>query len=121
MLSNFRAIQMVLNRTGFAERQNVDIAFREPTVFERLQSGTVTIERSELDSDDDDTKAPPPRPTADELDAQLESLLAERDRRRERESVTRLDNSGHDVIPAEVPREAPRTAGSRRYERPEDD
>lgn len=45
-----RAISMVLSRTGFAEKQTVDVAFRQPSPFELLQNdAAITIDRSDLD------------------------------------------------------------------------
>jgi hypothetical protein len=115
-----RAIQLLLNRTGFSERQTIDLTMREPTQFELLQQQlgqelSVSFDRAELDADEDDRPALGSGGGVPD-DETLDALLAERDRRREREAATRLDNSGHDVIRAEVPSEAPRTAGTRLYE-----
>lgn len=100
-----RAINMVLNRTGLAEKQELEVGMRPPTVFEQLTTGTFVFDRSGLDFDMDelDGKPHPALGGGDDLsDEALDALLDERERRRARDASTKLDNSGHEVITAEV-------------------
>jgi hypothetical protein len=94
-----RAIQMVLNRTGYNERRQVDIGLREPTPFDNLTRSAFVILRGEENIiDPDDREALPPGYGGGDEDEALRDLLDQRDRARQREASTRIDNRGHDVV-----------------------
>ncbi|MCD4527452.1 hypothetical protein [Nocardioides sp. cx-173] len=107
-----KAISMVLNRSGYSERQQIDIGLREPTPWDDLEtSAFTTILRGRENVIDES-------PTPQLSDAQREALasgggdeedeealaafLAHRERTKAREAETRLTNDGHDVVTGEV-------------------
>lgn len=101
-----KAIQLVLNRTGYSERHVVDIGLREPSKWDLLtgdDSRAFVIDRSALAGSDEPAALGGGGEWDDDT---LEAALARRDRDREQEATTRLDNSGHDVVPGEYQREA---------------
>lgn len=109
-----RAIQMVLNRTGYSERQQIDIGLREETPFDRLsKGGAFTIGRGDgLREELEGMAGHPELPThhgqADDplvgggYEDDLEAFLEYRARARQREASTRLNNDGHEVVTGEV-------------------
>lgn len=103
-----RAIQMVLNRTGYSERQQIDIGLREPTPFDNLTADAFVIMRGRenvIDPADETPELPTPDQAIGDGDGEddaLEAFLDQRERARQREAETRIDNTGHDVVPGEV-------------------
>lgn len=98
-----KAINMVLNRTGYNDRQMIDIGFREPSPWDLIgQNAVITVDRNSI--------GPAEHPDAlggggvDE--GSLDAALDARERAREREASTRLDNHGHEVVPGETQRHA---------------
>lgn len=102
-----KAINMVLQRTGFNERHSIDIGLREPTPFDNLDRTAFRILRGmdevvdtpTLDDAEHDALSGGDGGGEDEA---LEAFLAERDRSRQRDAETRIDNAGHEVITGEV-------------------
>lgn len=107
-----KAINMVLNRTGYNERREIDLGLRTPTEFDALTRDAFRVVRGgslreELEGMDDRPELPTPNDGSEGgVDEALEDFLAARERRLAREASTKLDNRGHDVIPGEVQREA---------------
>jgi hypothetical protein len=105
-----KAIQMVLNRTGYSERHSVDIGLREPTPFDNLTSEAFVVMRGpglRKELEDMEAECRPEFPTpnhdlGDGVDEALEAFLDQRERARQREASTHLDNSGHEVVTGEV-------------------
>lgn len=99
--NKLRAINMVLNRTGFAEKQNLEIGLRPPTVWDQITEGSVfEFDRGELEVE----PAPDRRVLGggDDLDTALDDMLNRRDRDKEREASTRINHGDHDVVTGEV-------------------
>jgi hypothetical protein len=96
-----RAIQMVLNRTGYGERTQVDIGLREPTPWDNLTSAGVRVIRGRDAIVDDDDRPALDGGGGDEFDLYNSSQRAELD-----DSVVRVDNRGHEVVPGSVQRPA---------------
>lgn len=63
-----KAINMVLNRTGYNERHTVDVGLREPTPWDSLQNTAVTITRGVAAVVGDDDKDAIEQGQSDELD-----------------------------------------------------
>lgn len=110
-----RAIQMVLNRTGYSERQQIDIGLREETAYDRLAAGEgLVIQRgADLRKDLEALSAEGPHPelpSPGDVDGvgedDLEAFLDRRARARAREAGTRIDNDGHEVVTGSVQRSA---------------
>jgi hypothetical protein len=98
-----KAINMVLNRTGYGERHNIDLGLRTPTPFDELASTAFVILRGDENIIDSPTPDEPEAlPSADVSDDDLEAFLADRERRRAREASTKLDNRDHDIVAGEV-------------------
>jgi hypothetical protein len=108
-----KAINMVLNRTGYSERQQIDLGLREPTAWDRLvtDGAAFSIRRGgdlaeELAAGAEHQQLP--NPNDDSMggvdDEALDALLDQRARWREREAQTRLDHSGHEVVPGDIGR-----------------
>lgn len=95
-----RAIQMVLSRTGYNEKHSIDIGLRERSKFDDLTDSAFVIMRGRdaVTWDVDEPDALPSGGGGDE-DAALDDLLAQRDRLKQRDASTRLDNRDHDVVP----------------------
>lgn len=107
-----RAISMVLNRTGYSEKQSIDIGLRPASEWEKLLTGNEVFDfdRSELDGTD--------RPAlggGDGLsDDALDAILDRRERERARDASTRLPQDGHDVVTGEVVDDPTPTKGAER-------
>jgi hypothetical protein len=103
-----KAINMVLNRSGYSERQQIDIGLREPTPFDNLTRDAFTIRRGADLAEELSRDAMPELTTPDDVldDETLDGLLDARDRAREREDEGRISHEGHVVVPGEVQREA---------------
>ena len=106
-----KAISMVLNRTGYSERQQIDIGLREETAYDRLSKGEgLIIQRGadladELEGMAGHPELPTPnngQPFGGVGEDDLEAFLDQRARARQREASTRLDNEGHEVVTGEV-------------------
>lgn len=110
-----KAISMVLNRTGYSERQQIDIGLREETAYDRLSKGEglIIARGTDLREELEGMAGRPELPTnhdgqADDSDLggvgedDLEAFLERRARAREREASTRLNNRGHEVVTGEV-------------------
>ena len=113
--NKLRAINMVLNRTGFAEKQNLEIGLRPPTEWDNLlQGGALTFDRGELDPS-------PSRPalggggSEDEDDYDLsERRKLARDEAERETYLSGLDDA--DIVIGEVVDSHPApTKGSRTY------
>jgi hypothetical protein len=97
-----KAVNMVLQRTGFNERHHIDIGLREPTPFDHLSQSAFVIMRGEdnvIDADDRDAL---PGGGGEDDDEALADFLDARDRAIQREAPTRLDNRGHDVVAGDL-------------------
>lgn len=112
-----KAISMVLNRTGYSERQQIDIGLREETPFDRLSKGSALIisRGTDLREELEGMAGHPELPTHhDPADAEpidgvgeddLEAFLESRARARQREASTHLNNDGHEVVKGSVQRQ----------------
>jgi len=101
-----KAITAVLNRTGYAERQEIDLGLRQPTEWDALG---VTIMRGSDDDVDpgplDDPAAPKGLPAGHDDGEDLARYALDqldRDRRDRADRTTYLDHSDHDVISGRV-------------------
>ena len=106
-----KAINMVLNRTGYSERQSIDIGLREETAYDRLVKGEgLIIQRGGDLAAELEGMSPAELPTQGESgqpfdgvgEEDLEAWLDQRERRRQQEATTRINNDGHDVVTGEV-------------------
>lgn len=109
-----RAIQMVLNRTGYSERQTIDIGLREETPFDRLSKGSAfTILRGEdMRKELEELSAEgrrelpahhgQPADLGGGVDDDLEAFLEQRARARQREASTHISHGDHEVVTGEV-------------------
>jgi hypothetical protein len=102
-----KAIQMVLNRTGYSERQQIDLGLREPNAWDHLtgpNSPVISIARGlgAVTGSDESQALPRGEGGGDDDDDALTAMLDRRDREREREASTRLDNAGHEVVSGAV-------------------
>lgn len=101
-----KAIGMVLNRTGYSERHSIDLGLRESTAFDDLTRDAFTIRRGADLADELSRTAIPELPHPNDAtgvdDDALDGLLDERERRREREAETHINNSGHEVVEGRV-------------------
>ncbi|KAA1423192.1 hypothetical protein [Nocardioides antri] len=102
-----KAVNMVLQRTGFNERHQIDIGLREPSPWERLTGADSTAFRIERGREavidpDDDPPALLGRGGNEDTDEALTALLDQRERERAREASTRISNEGHDVVRGDV-------------------
>lgn len=98
---------------GLGRNATVEIGLGDSVFDKLLTNGVFEFDREELELD---TPAARPAlsggdaPTDDELDA----LIEERERRRARDASTKLDNTGHDVVTAEVVEDPHPTKGAER-------
>ncbi|MGD9958142.1 hypothetical protein [Nocardioides sp.] len=105
-----KAISMVLNRTGYSERQSIDIGLREETAYDRLSKGEgLIIQRGADLAKELGGLAHPELPTPNDGqpfdgvgEDDLEAFLEHRARARQQEATTRINNDGHDVVTGEV-------------------
>jgi hypothetical protein len=98
-----KAINMVLNRTGYNERREIDLGLRSPTPFDDLVTSSVVILRGtdNIIEPGDEHQALPPG--GDEVtDDEMEAFLEHRNRQKEREAQTHLDHRGHEVVAGSV-------------------
>ncbi|WGY04007.1 hypothetical protein QI633_09600 [Nocardioides sp. QY071] len=102
-----KAVNMVLQRTGYNERHSIDIGLRERNPWDLLTGGdspafSILRGRENVIDPADDTAALPGGGVGEAEDEALTAFLDRRERDREREASTRLDNSRHDVVPGDV-------------------
>lgn len=93
-----KAIQMILNRTGYSERQQIDIGLREPSKFDELTDTAFVVLRGRQNIIDPADEAQALPSGGGDEDQALNDILDKRDRDRQREASTRLDNRDHDVV-----------------------
>lgn len=106
-----KVVAQILDRAhgaGLSRNASVEIGLGD-SLFDKLLTGNDVFEfdRSALDGDAPKPELPSGGGDDGPTDEALDALLDERERRRAREAATKLDNSGHEVITAEVVDEDP--------------
>lgn len=107
-----KAINAVLNRTGYSERQTIELGLRTPTPWDGLDTSAFKIVRgvAAVVGDDEPALTAAQRAAIEsgggDDDDVLDEFLAQRDRARARDASTKLDNDGHPVVTGHVERES---------------
>lgn len=100
-----KAINMVLNRTGYNERHEIDLGLRTPNPFDHLATNGFVILRGEdniIDRDEHQALPPSGGGEGSMSEDEMEAFLAEHARKKERDAQSRIDNRGHDVVEGSV-------------------
>ncbi len=97
-----KAALAILNRTGYPDRHSVDLGLRESTPFDDLTNSAFVVMRGRENVIDGTDGAEALSSGGGEDDEALGDFLDARDRAKQREASTKLDNSGHEVVAGDL-------------------